>query len=269
MNTLIEKIINQKINKMEKIYFGLSNNDYNINDIYFVRIPKDKKRPDYNPKHEATIEEQIGYLFHPSINNIYFDLKTGLKISNLITNYVVFDNQNIVFTHVRLIANALIELHSLKVHNIEPFNLKERIELYKNYTSSILEIEEQILQEYEQYKDDELVICHNDLVPGNILIIDKKVELIDYEYASLNDPFFDLASFISENNINNPLVIRFFLEQYFKKPVTKEQYQKLKVFINLNNLLWYYWALMMYEIDNQEIYLKIAQEKKNNLYKNY
>lgn len=266
MNTLIEKIINQQINKIEKINIGLSNNDYNVNDQFFVRVPKDKKRPDYNPLQEYLIEEQIGKQFHPSINTLYFDKKTGIKICNLIENYTIFDNQNIVFTHIRLTAKALKSLHSIKTDNIKSFDPIKKIKKYKKFSSSpTLEYEEQILKAYDCYQNDEQVLCHNDLVPGNILFIDKRIELIDYEYASLNDPFFDLASFISENNIKDPLIIRFFLEQYFKTPIRQEQYQKLNVFINLNNLLWYYWALMMYKIDNQDIYLKIAQEKKDNL----
>ncbi len=266
MNTLIEKIINQQINKIERINLGLSNNDYNVNDLFFVRIPKNKKRPDYEPLQEYLIEEQIGKQFHPSINNIYFDKESGIKVCNLISNFIVFDNQNIVFTHIRLIAHALKSLHSIKIDNVKAFNPIEKIKSYKKYSSSSsLEYEEQILQAYSYYQNDEQVLCHNDLVPGNILFIDKRIELIDYEYASLNDPFFDLASFISENNIKDPIAIRFFLEQYFKTPIRQEQYQKLNVFINLNNLLWYYWALMMHKIDNMDIYLQIAQEKKENL----
>ncbi len=38
------------------------------------------------------------------------------------------------------------------------------------------------------------VPCHNDLLPGNMLFADDRVWLLDYEYAGMNDVFFDLAN---------------------------------------------------------------------------
>jgi thiamine kinase-like enzyme len=39
-----------------------------------------------------------------------------------------------------------------------------------------------------------LVPCHNDLLPANVLFSDHRVWLLDYEYAGMNDVFFDLAN---------------------------------------------------------------------------
>lgn len=38
------------------------------------------------------------------------------------------------------------------------------------------------------------VPCHNDLLPGNLLFSDDRVWLLDFEYAGMNDLFFDLAN---------------------------------------------------------------------------
>ncbi|HEY4331150.1 MAG TPA: choline kinase family protein [Ilumatobacteraceae bacterium] len=38
------------------------------------------------------------------------------------------------------------------------------------------------------------VPCHNDLLPGNVLFSGERVWLLDYEYAGMNDVFFDLAN---------------------------------------------------------------------------
>lgn len=265
MHTIFKNIIKTEITNLEKVELGLSNDHYLINDTYFVRVPKIIKRPDYNPLNEKIIESKIGEIFHPSINNLYFDEQNGIKVCNLITNFKIFDNQNICFTHIRRIAHTLKKLHNQKIENVEEFDVIKRLKLYKSFSNCTLAKEKEIIDEYLKYSKDEKVLCHNDLVPGNLLIIDHKIELIDYEYASLNDPYFDLASFISENNIKDKTVIRFFLEQYFLCPIKEEQYAKLEAFININNLLWYYWALMMHQIDPKEIYLKIAEEKKDNI----
>jgi thiamine kinase-like enzyme len=42
--------------------------------------------------------------------------------------------------------------------------------------------------------DDDLVPCHNDLLPGNVLFADDRTWLLDFEYAGMNDRFFDLAN---------------------------------------------------------------------------
>jgi thiamine kinase-like enzyme len=39
-----------------------------------------------------------------------------------------------------------------------------------------------------------LVPCHNDLLPANVLFAADRVWLLDYEYAGMNDVFFDLAN---------------------------------------------------------------------------
>jgi thiamine kinase-like enzyme len=38
------------------------------------------------------------------------------------------------------------------------------------------------------------VPCHNDLLPGNVLFDEGRTWLLDFEYAGMNDPFFDLGN---------------------------------------------------------------------------
>ncbi|MET0909396.1 MAG: choline/ethanolamine kinase family protein, partial [Ilumatobacteraceae bacterium] len=38
------------------------------------------------------------------------------------------------------------------------------------------------------------VACHNDLLPGNVLFDVERAWLLDFEYAGMNDPFFDLGN---------------------------------------------------------------------------
>ena len=48
----------------------------------------------------------------------------------------------------------------------------------------------------------EAVLCHNDPNPGNILIDADDFCLIDWEYACVNSPWFDLASVAEYGNLN-------------------------------------------------------------------
>ena len=110
------------------------------------------------------------------------------------------------------------------------------------------------------YKPDRL--CHNDLVEGNFLFTKNNIFLIDYEYAGLNDYYFDIASFISENNLDYQETVTF-LKAYF----TDEEcdFKKLDVFLRFCDLLWYTWASLLYEKRGEEVYNEILMTKYNSL----
>gem|GEM_PF-3371950 len=112
----------------------------------------------------------------------------------------------------------------------------------------------------EFYEPDRL--CHNDLVEGNFLFTKDKLYLIDFEYAGYNDYYFDIASFISENDLNYEEIITF-LKAYFSDKECR--YDKLDVFLQFCDLLWYTWAILLYEKRNEEVYNEIAQAKLHRL----
>lgn len=58
------------------------------------------------------------------------------------------------------------------------------------------------------------VLCHQDLNPKNF-IFSKNIKLIDWEYAGLNDRYFDLATIIIEFNLNKKQE-NILLNSYFK-----------------------------------------------------
>ncbi len=81
----------------------------------------------------------------------------------------------------------------------------------------------------------EPVLCHHDLNPYNILWQGNTPTLIDWEYSSINDRYFDLASIVVEFHLDQPMS-NLFLESYFqdtaimndsKLSAYKRHYQKL------------------------------------------
>ena len=61
----------------------------------------------------------------------------------------------------------------------------------------------------------DFVLCHHDLNPKNFIFLKKDIRLIDWEYASANDRYFDLASVAVEFKLNKKEE-RIFLGYYFK-----------------------------------------------------
>ncbi len=76
----------------------------------------------------------------------------------------------------------------------------------------------------------DLVSSHNDLKPDNILFDGKRVWLVDWEAASLNDRYSDLAV-MTNFVITNEVEERCYLEEYFGK--LADEYQQARFYLTL------------------------------------
>jgi thiamine kinase-like enzyme len=81
--------------------------------------------------------------------------------------------------------------------------------------------------------------CHDDLlnlnwleedVPGEI----GEIRLLDWEYAGMGDPVYDLANFSSHHRLNDDQV-RFLLNEYFSE-VTPKQFARLKLLVPMSEI---------------------------------
>jgi thiamine kinase-like enzyme len=52
-------------------------------------------------------------------------------------------------------------------------------------------------------RDAVLVPCHNDLLPANLIDDGERVRIIDWEYAGMGDPFFDLGNLAANNELDH------------------------------------------------------------------
>ena len=90
--------------------------------------------------------------------------------------------------------------------------------------------------------------------------LSKQDYLIDYEYAGDNDPFFDVMSFVTENDLTQDEIDRF-IQAYFQRLPTEDEKKDLFNYQQFHNLLWCTWACMMFEARHDEVYLDIAKQK--------
>lgn len=87
-----------------------------------------------------------------------------------------------------------------------------------------------------------LVLSHNDLNPGNILW-DKRLTIIDWEYVSLNHPYFDLACIVSSLKLNEEDT-NFFLANYGLKNSSMD-IDKINLCKEFNLYLTLFWLLIL------------------------
>ena len=258
----LEKILKEKVISLEETSYGITNKNYIIttdSNKYFYRTSKDST----NIVNKDNEREAINLL----ANENYFLKPIFFNNDNLITEFQpnpkTFISQRKLSTIIR-IGKLLNNFHSKKFqaeHIFDPvkqfYNYYNQIDEKKNIFDQYL----YIIDDFRKfYKPDRL--CHNDLVEGNFLFSRDKLYLIDFEYAGYNDYYFDIASFISENDLNYEETITF-LKAYFND---KEcHYKKLDVFLQFCDLLWYTWAILLYEKRGEEIYNEIAQAKLHRL----
>ena len=84
----------------------------------------------------------------------------------------------------------------------------------------------------------EPALCHNDLHSKNILF-GKSIKLIDWEYAGVNDRYFDLASISIEFKLNKTDE-QTFLRAYFERK-SKVNMKKLTLYKIIYRELWKLW----------------------------
>lgn len=250
-----------KISILEKNYTSITN------DVYYV-IYKNKNAyyKIYNSKNKIlTCRNNEFYIWHLSSKYNISPKILKFKKDNFIISEEfkanMFDKNNSSDEEIIQIIRLLKQLHSLKINKkIEYFDPIGKLKIYsKNETISVNQLN--IINEVSNYLSefDEYVICHNDLIGGNILIDkNKKVNLIDFEFSGLNDKYFDLASFISENKLNknqiNLIIKTYFNENKFNKDI-------LNMWIKFNDLLWYFWAKESFKLTSNNKYLKISKIK--------
>ena len=156
---------------------------------------------------------------------LLFDGDNGMMISSFLegVHKDTFSENDFI-----LLADTLRKVHSLRIQ-AEPVKIK-----IQNESADL----KQALKIITQH-DKELVLCHNDLNPKNILFSDE-VKFIDWEYAGVNDRYFDLACVCVEFELS-PLDEQYFLESYFQSKKSNEN--KLRAYKILYKELYKEWFL--------------------------
>lgn len=267
VKNLFFKITDKNARTIEKIEYGFNSYNYLINDSYVLRIPLEEKDETINYIDEKKIFDLVSPL-NIGEKVIYFDETDGIKLSKFIHGtrfyYREPTQEQIVY-----VAKTIKKLHKSKILSSNDYDMFNKLKVYKsplNPNSFIEEgYEKRTIKDLEKIFDkEEKVFSHNDLVKGNLLFKFNSLSIIDWEYAGMNHPYFDLASFISENNLNDSQQ-DFFLKKFFGSDFNSLIKKRVLMFCRFQNILFYYWALYLYKKRDLEVYKKIAQEKLINI----
>ncbi len=256
-------IIDKKIRSIEKLEGGFSNENYLINDAYVFRKVSPLKDESLSFIHEKEIYETIEQL-NCSDKVIYYNVENGNKIAKYIHGtrcyYQTPTDEQIIY-----VAKLIKKIQKSNIKVSFEYDAMNKINLYKSILPPEVFIdknyEDKVFKEYLKiYEKYDLVLSHNDLVKGNLLFKFNGVFFIDREYASMNIPLFDLASFISENNLNNEQA-SLFLNKFYGAKLSQTIIKRLDIVIRFQDILFYYWALYNFKRRHNEIFKIIGDEK--------
>jgi len=267
IKVLFENTMKKAVRTSSFLDCGFSNNNYLINDAFVIRIPRENGDPtlDFKKEHQVyTLLEPL----HICEKILTFDETNGVKISKFChgsRKYITTPtNEQILY-----VAKKLKKLHSSKITLPFGYMMFHKLDVYKKGVDETLYIdknyENRINKEVRKiFSKTPLTICHNDLVKDNLLFKFNDVILIDWEYGSMNNPLFDLASFVSENNLSSEQE-EFFLKKYFGYKYNLIKKKRVDLFAKYQDILFYYWGMFLYNLRHDEIYLTIANIKKNHI----
>ncbi|WP_353893505.1 phosphotransferase [Proteinivorax hydrogeniformans] len=235
---------------------GMTNYNY-VMDIkgteYVIRKPggmTDKMIDRKIEKVNNSIASEVG------INSqcIYFDDDTGIKISIYLKN-----SKNIAVANpnspksIASVSETMKKMHQSPKKFPNKFDVKSELHKYEQIVEQIngaLFFDYHILKEKlfafmdENIKNTISVPCHNDTVPENFVIAQKgQTYLIDWEYAGMNDPSWDVASYIIESKLSQQSIEQL-VSDYYGGLFNEEEELKIKCYMLAQDLLWTVWALI-------------------------
>jgi len=140
------------------------------------------------------------------------------------------------------LVNTIKKLHSIKV-NKKVYSLKDDFKYYKEIlkdkkSQKTVKNSLKELKKIQKYKF-EAVTSHHDININNVLFHKNSLKLIDWEFACVNDLFFDLANICFEFKLNKKQEKKI-LKRYFKK-IRKRDIKKLASYKVIYENLWILW----------------------------
>lgn len=193
------KFEKKDILKISKIHSGYTNFSYKLvtrnNEMFQVRFSKS------NDLVDRENEQKVINLTHFNKYFLYLDEK-----GNAIKQWIIgdiYDQKNIDEKFIDLLLQEIDLLHKTKYDN----------EILKHDYENVLnnhKIAKKYLNMYEKclniLNNEKWVLSHNDLNLENMLFCNHKLIFIDYEWARINHPLWDIINFVRETKLSESLI---------------------------------------------------------------
>lgn len=245
---------------------GMTNKNYKVDingELFILRIAGVGTENMINRVNERN-NSIIGSILGLNTDTLYFNERTGVKVSKFIDNAETLNPATAKKeNNMEIVAGLLKKLHFSCVDFDNEFNVFREIEKYEKLVKDVNgkfydEDEYPIIRDRVMNLENELnrigrdlYTCHNDTVAENFIKGVDSNYLIDWEYAGMNDPMWDIAGHIIECDFNEDEE-ELFKNKYFsidydlKKGTEKAsevQEEKILMFKICQDFLWTIWTV--------------------------
>lgn len=186
-----------------------------------------------------------------------------VKITDYLEGYHSILDEDLNTAFFKSFVSTLKTLHSIKLEdykNFNPMSMHSEIDKFESLAKRSITTKTQrefVLSIADEIEQDEQVLCHRDLLYGNIMYNGKDVKLIDFEYSGFSSKYWDFASFICESNMNEEQRLEFIslYDGADEKRVRKAQL--------LVNYLWTYWGIVNNSKEYEELHRRGLEKNLN------
>lgn len=184
---------------------------------------------------------------------------SGWKISHYVDNQVTCDFKNnktqrkVAMEYLRKIHNTDINGARLLLRKFNPYDEAMKLiqiassvkgNLFEEFSYLINGVKElyNFIQNDNFAKQRRFVLCHNDVYEPNFLATQNdEFYLIDWEYAGLNDPAFDLSCMFSRYDFTDEMIDEYIAE-YLQRMPTSEEKRFYRAYIPIAAFYWLAWG---------------------------
>ena len=245
---LLKNIIGDDVQIIDSLKGGMMNEAYIVQSIqgkfvYYISTEQANEMVDRNLEKET---HSIAYSLGLTSENIYFDLKKGIKINRYFEGESL---NNINEFDYKEVAKLLAKYHASKVKASKYYAPLKRLEEYKKEAETFVnKFDDEFYSLFELIQNNSdfllsqpLHLSHNDAQRSNIIkTTNNEYKLIDFEFAANNDEVYDISTF-GNGDVNEGKKL---LEEYEKIVPLKDGLKRYVLWRIDISLQWYLVAII-------------------------
>ncbi len=176
------------------------------------------------------------------LNNVttYVEILSGEKLAEYVEGTIMSTTDVISYNEMSVKALKKIHGSDLKFKDYNAFGRLDDDERYCHETGFVhpqeyLDLRAKLEELRKTYKGVKMVPCHCDYQPTNLVISGDKLYVLDWEFAGMNDPFYDIACY-GNAGFDKALAL---LECYVGHKPTEDELKRLYFHRAFQCLQWY------------------------------
>ena len=176
------------------------------------------------------------------LNNVttYVEIRSGEKLAEYVEGTIMSQTDVVSYNEMSVAALKKIHNSGMKFKDYDAFG---RIAQYERYCTETgftfpqeyLDLRKKLDDIRAMQTNVPCVPCHCDYQPTNLVISGDKLYVLDWEYAGMNDPFYDIACY-GNAGFDKALSL---LEAYVGRKPTKDELQRLYFHRAFQCLQWF------------------------------